>query len=130
MPSIRRSASSVLLVTVCLAGCSPVSLGTSGSSAGSSPAPGGSGTAARGDGSVRAIAVGAGPRKHYTVQQQPAAGTCHYRYRQGEPLEDPACTPGAISPAVTQANLKSTICRRGGYTSSIRPSTYVTGKEK
>ena len=68
MPSIRRSASSVLLVTVCLAGCSPVSLGTSGSSAGSSPAPGGSGAAAQGDGSVRAIAVGAGPQKHYTVQ--------------------------------------------------------------
>ncbi|MEH0573220.1 MULTISPECIES: hypothetical protein [Streptomyces] len=25
--------------------------------------------------------------------------------RRGEPLEDPRCTPGAISPAVTQANL-------------------------
>jgi hypothetical protein len=64
------------------------------------------------------------------VQRQPAAGSCHYRYEQGEPLEDPKCTPGAISPAVTQANLKSTICRRGGYTSGIRPSTSVTGKEK
>ncbi|MCX4597281.1 XdhC family protein [Streptomyces sp. NBC_01549] len=49
---------------------------------------------------------------------------------KGEPLEDPACTPGAISPAVTQANVKSTICRKGGYTSGIRPSTTVTGKEK
>ncbi|WP_420876581.1 hypothetical protein [Streptomyces griseoruber] len=64
------------------------------------------------------------------MQRQPAAGSCHYRYEKGEPLEDPACTPGAISPAVTQADLKSTICRKGGYTSGVRPSTYVTGQEK
>jgi hypothetical protein len=76
------------------------------------------------------IAVGAGPQKHHTVQQQPAAGSCHYRLEHGEPLKDPTCTPGAISPAVTQANLKSTICRKGGYTSGVRPSAYVTGKEK
>ncbi|MGW1752192.1 hypothetical protein ACWCRD_42640 [Streptomyces sp. NPDC002092] len=81
-------------------------------------------------GSSGPIAVGAGPQKQYTVQQQPAAGSCHYRYEHGEPLEDPPCTPGAISPAVTQANLKSTICRKGGYTSGIRPPAYVTGKEK
>jgi hypothetical protein len=31
---------------------------------------------------------------------------------------------------VTQANLKSTICRKGGYTAGVRPSSYVTGKEK
>ncbi|WP_406470227.1 hypothetical protein [Streptomyces sp. NBC_01615] len=64
------------------------------------------------------------------MQQQPPAGSCHYRYELGEPLEDLACTPGAISPAVTQANLMSTICRKGGYTSGIRPSTSITGKEK
>ncbi|MFE2423425.1 hypothetical protein [Streptomyces hokutonensis] len=75
-------------------------------------------------------AVGAGPQKHYAVQQQPAAGTCRHRYLKGEPLEAPKCTPGAVSPAVTQANLKSTICRTGGYTSGVRPSAYVTGKEK
>jgi len=80
-------------------------------------------------GSGRAIAVGAGPQKRYMVQQ-PAAGSCHYRYLKGEPLEDPKCTPGAVSPAVTQANLRSTICRKGGYTSGVRSSAYVTGKEK
>jgi hypothetical protein len=78
----------------------------------------------------RQIPVGAGPQKTYTVQQQPPAGSCHYRTEKGEPLEDPACTPGAISPAVTQANLKSTICRKGGYTAGIRPPASVTGKEK
>jgi hypothetical protein len=130
MRSIRRPASSVLLATVFLAGCSSVSLGTSDSSSSGTPAPGPSGTGAQGGGSGRAIAVGAGPQKTYTVQQQPAAGSCHYRYLKGEPIEDPTCTPGAISPAVTQSNLKSTICRKGGYTSGIRPSTSVTGREK
>ena len=76
----------------------------------------------------RAIAVGAAPQKHYTVQQQPAAGSCHYRYEHGEPLEDPTCTPGAISPAVTQANLASTIRRKGGYTSGIRPCRVRDGQ--
>nr|WP_235032439.1 hypothetical protein [Actinacidiphila yanglinensis] len=75
------------------------------------------------------LPVGPGPRAHYTVQAQPAAGSCHYRYEGGQPLPDLTCTPGAVSPAVTQANLASTICK-SGYTSTIRPSSYVTGKEK
>ncbi|MER6206568.1 hypothetical protein [Streptomyces sp. NPDC001642] len=126
MPSTRRAASSVLLTCLMLAGCSPTSLAGSTSSGSPSTTSAASGAAGAG----REIAVGAGPQKTYTVQQQPAAGSCHYRYLKGEPLEDPKCTPGAISPAVTQSNLKSTICRKGGYTSGIRPSTSVTGKEK
>ncbi|MGW2965121.1 hypothetical protein ACWDGI_42680 [Streptomyces sp. NPDC001220] len=128
MPSFRPAAAPALLTCLLLAGCSSVSLGTSDpfSSGASAPEASGSGAA----GAEHAIAVGAGPQKKYTVQQQPATGSCHYRYEKGEPLEDPACTPGAISPAVTQANLKTTICRKGGYTSGIRPSTSVTGKEK
>ncbi|MFI6658192.1 hypothetical protein ACIBL8_22015 [Streptomyces sp. NPDC050523] len=129
MRSTYRAASTVVLACLLLTSCKSVSLGTSTSSESQSPVAGASGTAAPG-GSGRAIAVGAGPQKHYTVQQQPAAGSCQYRYEHGEPLEDPKCTPGAISPAVTQANLKSTICRKGGYTSTVRPSAYVTGKEK
>ncbi|WP_341867923.1 hypothetical protein [Streptomyces misionensis] len=64
------------------------------------------------------------------MQRQPAAGSCRYRYEKGEPLEDTSCTPGAISPAVTQATLASTICRKGGYTKGIRPPESVTGPEK
>ncbi|MFD5814093.1 hypothetical protein [Streptomyces sp. NPDC127038] len=129
MRSTYRAASSVLFATVFLAGCSPVAAGGSPASpTGTWPTKSlGTGT---GGGADRAIAVGAGPQTTYTVQKQPPAGSCHFRYEQGEPLEDPACTPGAISPAVTQTNLKSTICRKGGYTSGIRPSTSVTGKEK
>jgi hypothetical protein len=35
-------------------------------------------------------------------------------------LPDRSCTPGAIDPAVTQANIGSTICR-AGYTDTVRP---------
>ncbi|WP_037682380.1 hypothetical protein [Streptomyces griseus] len=128
MRSTSRAASTVILACLLLAGCRSVSLGTSTSSESRSPAAGASDTAVPNESGP--IAVGEGPQKHYTVRQQPTVGSCHYRYEHGEPLEDPACTPGAISPAVTQANLKSTICRKGGYTSDVRPSAYVTGKEK
>jgi hypothetical protein len=41
-------------------------------------------------------------------------------------LQDPRCTPGAIDPRVTQANLDRTICRPAGYTDSVRPpTTYI-----
>ncbi|MFI5875104.1 hypothetical protein ACIBAH_22105 [Streptomyces sp. NPDC051445] len=126
MLPVRRTVPPVLLSCLLLAGCSAVPLGTPTSPGARSPVTGASGSAGAGP----AIAVGAGPQKHYTVQRQPAAGSCHYRYEHGEPLQDPRCTPGAISPAVTQTDLASTICRKGGYTSGVRPSAYVTGKEK
>jgi len=44
-------------------------------------------------------------------------------------LPDPACTPGAIDPRVTQANIASTICR-SGYSKSVRPSSSVTDNIK
>jgi hypothetical protein len=45
-------------------------------------------------------------------------GPCHIR--DHGLLPDRSCTPGAIDPAVTQANIGSTICR-AGYTDSVRP---------
>jgi len=44
-------------------------------------------------------------------------------------LPDPRCTPGAINPAVSPANVQSTICRRG-YTDTVRPLESVTEPEK
>lgn len=44
-------------------------------------------------------------------------------------LPDPVLTPGAINPAVTQANISTTICKPG-WTSTIRPSSYYTTKLK
>lgn len=129
MRSAVRTVSSVLFIGLLLGACSPEVHDGSAGSRGRSAKPGSSATGA-GGASGRTIVVGAGPQKTYTVQQQPPAGSCHYRYESGEPLEDPACTPGAISPAVTQVNLKSTICRKGGYTRGIRPPASVTGREK
>ncbi|MFF7358354.1 hypothetical protein ACFZA1_37865 [Streptomyces filipinensis] len=129
MGSIRRAVPSVLLSCLLLAGCSSGShSGSDTSGKGGAPATGPSGSAA--PAGAAKIPVGAGPQTTYTVQQQPPAGSCHYRYEKGEPLEDPVCTPGATSPAVTQANLSTTICRKGGYTKNIRPPEGITRKEK
>ena len=63
------------------------------------------------------------------VQTQPAAGSCHARGQGLFTLPDPRCTPGALSPAVTQADISSTICRPG-YTETVRPSESITEPEK
>ena len=46
-------------------------------------------------------------------------GRCYYRDR-GE-LPDPRCTPGSIDPIVTQANIRSTICKGGWTDPHLRP---------
>jgi len=75
------------------------------------------------------IAIGPGTRSTYTVLAQPPPGTCHYRTEDGDPLPDPSCTPGAINPMVTQADIATTICR-AGWTADVRPPTSVTDPEK
>jgi hypothetical protein len=47
--------------------------------------------------------------------------SCHIRGQ----LPDPACTPGAPDPAVTEANLRTTICH-GGWSSKVRPPRSYT----
>ncbi|MDT0470146.1 hypothetical protein [Streptomyces gibsoniae] len=99
MDSIRRAVPPALLSCLLVAGCSSGSQSasdTSGKGGASAAGPSGSAVPAE---AVK-IPVGAGPQTTYTVQQQPPAGSCHYRYEHGEPLEDLACTPGAVSPAV------------------------------
>jgi hypothetical protein len=51
------------------------------------------------------------------------------RFRDGGQLPDPACTPGAIDPAVTQQNIGSTICA-AGYTATVRPPESQTAHAK
>ena len=63
------------------------------------------------------------------VQPQPRPDSCHARGTGLFSLPDPRCTPGAVSPAVAQANISSTICRRG-YTEKVRPPESVTEPEK
>ncbi|MFD4968925.1 hypothetical protein [Streptomyces sp. NPDC058424] len=130
MPSAYRAAPSALLVCLLLAGCSPALEDSASADSKGAASAGVSAPAAGGGSSKQSIPVGAGPEAKYTVQEQPPAGSCHYRYVKREPLPDPRCTPGATSPAVTQANLSSTICRKGGYTKDIRPPVSITSKEK
>lgn len=72
--------------------------------------------------------VGGGSAQSHP-QLQVAAGSCHARGSGRFSLPDPRCTPGALSPAVTQADIHSTICRRG-YTKTVRPPESVTEPEK
>jgi hypothetical protein len=65
----------------------------------------------------------------HVVQPQPPAGSCHATGSGLYSLPDPGCTPGAIDPAVTQANIARTICR-AGYSESVRPSESITEREK
>lgn len=63
------------------------------------------------------------------VQAQAAPGSCHAIGSGLYSRPDPACTPGALNPAVTQASIGSTICRHG-WTGTVRPPESVTGPEK
>ncbi|MFF1614155.1 hypothetical protein ACFVYA_40865 [Amycolatopsis sp. NPDC058278] len=56
-----------------------------------------------------------------------ATASCSQAYL---PLPDPACTPGAKNPDVTQTTIGSTMCV-SGWTATIRPSTsYTNGLKK
>lgn len=60
----------------------------------------------------------------------PAAGRYAAVFPAADALPNAAMTPGALNPAVTQETLDQTICRRGGYTRSIRPSEHYTEQLK
>jgi hypothetical protein len=53
----------------------------------------------------------------------------HCSYRDHGKLPDPRCTPGSIDPAVTQRNIRSTICKRG-WTATVRPPESQTQRFK
>ncbi|MEU9045024.1 MULTISPECIES: hypothetical protein [unclassified Kitasatospora] len=126
-PARRALAVAAAVLLAAAAGCSSGGGHTTKATAGHSSAPGGDAAQP----APAAIVTGPGPKSSYEVQPQPAPGSCHYRYAADkQPLPDPSCTPGAISPAVNQDSLKDTICKPGGYTSTIRPPANLTGKEK
>jgi hypothetical protein len=64
-----------------------------------------------------------------SVQRQPAAGACHAIGSGLQARPDPHCTPGTVNPAVTQATIGATICKRG-WTATVRPTPSVTDREK
>jgi len=121
---MRRIAGVTLIVSaLVLTGCKGLSVGT------------GTGTPQPRDASATASAPGASPRAGAgllsvhdpkVVTYSRTVTTCH---AQSGPRPDPSCTPGAIDPAVTQADIHSTICV-SGYTAKVRPPTSLTEKAK
>ena len=53
----------------------------------------------------------------------------HCTYRDHGQLPDPRCTPGSVDPDVTQANIRSTICK-SGWTKTVRPPESQTERFK
>ncbi len=118
-----------LVVGLCACGTLFVtSPGSPGRSSEAPTTPGPTATTAP-SGQAPALEVGPGPMAVYTVQSQRPPDSCRYTYTGRDPLPDPNCTPGAVSPQVTQADIGSTICR-SGYASSIRPPEGITEAEK
>ncbi|OXM72302.1 MULTISPECIES: hypothetical protein [Amycolatopsis] len=59
----------------------------------------------------------------------PASGSCTVGSRDGQPLPDPPCAPGAINSDVTQDCIDDTICK-SGWTKTVRPSPSKTNRMK
>ena len=60
-----------------------------------------------------------------TALAESTASSCHLRGSGSAVLPDPACTPGAVNPGVTQADIASTICQ-SGWTATVRPPESYT----
>lgn len=120
-PARILTITAALAVTAVLAGCGPMSssLGTG--------SPGGSGTADTQQRAASGLLKIHDPKK-VTYFRDLSPSSC--KFRNGDQLPDPSCTPGAIDPAVTQANIHSTICRTGGYTTKVRPPESETEHAK
>ncbi len=77
------------------------------------------------------VATGHGWNADGVLGPIPTPGSCHLRFTTThQALPDPACTPGAIDAAVTQADLSTTVCRKGGYTASVRPTRKISAAAK
>lgn len=114
------------VLSVILSACAGVSPSSVATTSPGAPAP--SQSAAAGP----VVAAGHGWSESAGIEgPMPAPGACHIVWTaEHEPLPDPSCTPGAIDTAVTQANLSQTVCRSGGYTTSVRPPVGITDKAK
>ena len=85
-------------------------------------------------GCTPALAATAAPAAHglkkvHDPRQVTGTITGHCTYRDKGQLPDPRCTPGSIDPAVTQADIGSTICK-SGYTKTVRPPEAQTERFK
>jgi len=76
-----------------------------------------------------AAAAGTGLKKVHDPGRVTGTIHGHCSYRDHGQLPDPRCTPGSIDPDVTQADIRSTICK-DGWTATVRPPESQTEKFK
>ena len=78
-----------------------------------------------------AAPASSGPGLKKVHDPRRVTGTIHGRcsYRDHGQLPDPRCTPGSVDPAVTQADIRSTICKKG-WTATVRPPESQTERFK
>jgi hypothetical protein len=79
--------------------------------------------------SAASAAASPGLKKVHDPRHVTGTITGHCAYRDHGQLPDPRCTPGSIDPAVTQADIHSTICK-SGYTRTVRPPEGQTERFK
>ena len=122
LPPHLRTCLAAAAAALCLTSCSSAALSALTAPSSASAAGGGAASTA-GNSSGHALLRVHDPRR--------VTGTipAHCAYRDHGQLPDPRCTPGAVDPAVTQGNLRSTICHPG-YTKTVRPSASQTNKFK
>jgi hypothetical protein len=78
---------------------------------------------------ARAAALVYSTASNAVVQHQRPPDSCHAIGSGLYSHPDPRCTPGALDPAVKQANINQTICS-AGWTETVRPPEYITEAEK
>ena len=118
---IRARLAATLAAVALLAGCKVVI---------AAPSPSASAGPALASGQP-AVAAGSGKLTAVSDEGQVTYSVHLTRCRAGDGgrLPDPHCTPGSVDPAITQADIGSTICR-SGYTAKVRPPSSQTGKAK
>jgi hypothetical protein len=121
LPPHLRACLAITVAALCLSSCSSAALSALTAPPSSSPAAvGATSTAANSSASP-----GHALLRVHDPRRVTGTLTGHCAFRDHGQLPDPRCTPGAVDPAVTQGNLRSTICHPG-YTKTVRPSSSRT----
>lgn len=124
LPSHLRACVAAAAVIFDLSSCSSAALSALTAPSSSSAAAGGASTAGN-----STVSSGHALLRVHDPRRVSGTLTGHCSYRDHGQLPDPRCTPGAVDPAVTQGNLRSTICHPG-YTKTVRPSASQTDRFK
>jgi hypothetical protein len=121
-----RACLAAAAAALCLTSCSSAALSALTAPSSSSAAVGGGATSTTGNSSASA---GHALLRVHDPRRVTGTIPAHCTFGDHGQLPDPRCTPGAVDPAVTQGNLRSTICHPG-YTKTVRPSASQTDKFK